>query len=86
MTRKHADRHFNRIGRRLTAAEAAIDNARGALDHLHKTATANAKQTVAWLDWQLGLVVDDLRDASAAHGRLMRIAAGETELQDLDQL
>jgi len=86
VTSQHTNRHFSRIGRRLTAAEAAIDHARCALARLHNATHGAARNTASWLEWQLGLVAEDLRDATDAHDRLVRIAAGESELQDLEHL
>jgi len=84
----HTHRHFERIGRRLSAAEAAIENARDTLGRLADAGceSIKARRTAAWLAAQLSHVVDDLHDAGDAHERLRDIAAGRHELVDLDAL
>jgi hypothetical protein len=88
VTARHQERHFDRIGRRLSAAEAALENARDALGRLARSGceSRKARNTAAWLVACLAHVVDDLHDATDAHERLRHIAAGSRELADLDQL
>jgi hypothetical protein len=88
VTPRHANRHFTRIGRRLEAAEATIEHARDALGRLAaaQCESRKARNTATWLVGQLAGVSEDLADAAVAHDRLMRIAAGDVDLEDLDHL